>query len=97
MENIEIQQSQRIQIIGDLQDLRFCIQNFDCPLFYNIRNIWNASTQKRVMAVRSPSKAWKFNHMFNHIHCMMSENDKNVPLTVRDFHTRWGMWEPHNG
>ena len=40
------------------------------------------------MAIRSPSKASKFNHIFIHIHSLMSENDKNVPLLVCDFHMK---------
>ena len=42
------------------------------------------------MAVWSPSKASKLNHIFIYIHSLMSENDKNVPLIVCDFHTKWG-------
>ena len=52
------------------------------------------STQKRVMAPGSPSKASTFNHtcIFIHIHSfihsLMSENDKNVPVIVCDFHMK---------
>ena len=43
---------------------------------------------ERVMALRSPSKASKFIYSFIFFHSLMSENDKNVPLIVCDFHTK---------
>ena len=30
---------------------------------------------------------------FIFIHSVMSENDKKVPLIIRDFHTKRGMWD----
>ena len=38
------------------------------------------------MALLSPSKASKFNHIF--LHSLVSENDKNVPLIVFHFHIK---------
>ena len=40
------------------------------------------------MALLSPSKASKLNHIF--IHSVMSENDRNMPSIVSDFHTKLG-------